>query len=189
MKAAVEATERAMEQHDGVTTFGELMAIIADQRRELLHDNFGAPKKDGSGNAVTYSKAIRNKGGAFEFHADRAMLHKEFDELWRKQSSFDSALAKMLTSELRTVLDNPDGNAVWRHQGLLFGQRRTYWDTGSLGRCDLEPTDRCVPIADRHASYYRVLETVNNIRIRFPGDNDFRPLTAEQRTKGHAEAA
>ncbi len=183
VKAAVEATERAMEQHDGVTTFGELMAIIADQRRELLRDNFGAPKKDGSGNAVTYSKAIRNKGGAFEFHADRAMLHKEFNELWRKQSSFDSALAKMLTSELRTVLDNPDGNAVWQYQGLLFGQRRTYWDTGSLGRCDLEPTDRCVPIADRHASYYRVLETVNNIRIRFPGDNDFRPLTAEQRTK------
>ena len=74
------------------------------------------------------------------------MLREEFDRLWTKQASLDSPLAKLITPELRKQLDNPEGNDVWRHQGLLFGQRRTYWNTGTLGRRDLEPTDRCVPL-------------------------------------------
>ena len=85
-----------------------------------------------------------------------------------------------LQKNLCAPLDNSTPNSSWRHQGLLFGQRRTYWDTGTLGRCVLEPTDRCVPVADRHASYFRVVETVNNIRIRQRGSAD-RPLTTEQR--------
>ncbi len=182
VKAAVEGTKKAMDDH-GADTFGELMAMLADERREPLYNKNGEPKRDHSGSAVTYSRAIRNKGGEFHFHADREMLHDEFDRLWNKQSSFGSALAKTLTSDLRKELDNPEGDAIWRHRGLLFGQRRTYWNAGSLGRCDLEPTDRCVPVADRHASYFRVLETVNNIRLRAPGDNEFRPLTAKDRTK------
>jgi CRISPR-associated endonuclease Csn1 len=86
-----------------------------------------------------------------------------------------------LTDELRQALDDPQGDDTWRHRGALFGQRRTYWNIGTLGRCDLEPTDRCVPIADRHASYFRVLETVNNIRLKGPGDDRFRPLTPTER--------
>ncbi|MBD3293384.1 MAG: type II CRISPR RNA-guided endonuclease Cas9, partial [Armatimonadia bacterium] len=59
---------------------------------------------------------------------------------------------------------------TWRHRGELFGQRRTYWHPGTLGRCDLEPTDHRCPLADRHAQVFRVLETVNSIRVERRGE-------------------
>src|SRR6185295_10602360 len=50
------------------------------------------------------------------------------------------------------------------------------------GRCVLEPTERCAPVADRHASYYKVVETVNNIKIMESG-KAARALTGEERAK------
>jgi len=115
--------------------------------------------------------------------AGRELIRREFHRIVEVQRSFqDSELCAMLTDEVVRHLDNPTQTGTWRHQGLLFGQRRTYWETGTLGRCVLEPTDRCVPIADRHASYFRVVETVNNIRVRHRGDQEL-PLTPEQRDK------
>ncbi len=180
VKAAVEETRKALLTHQ-VPTFGALMAKLSDERKAPVVTANGKPKYSADGRPITYSNRIRNADGIFEFHADRAMLRDEFSRIWHVQQEFSSDLAQRLTESLKRVLDNPKSDKVWRHQGLLFGQRRTYWNTGTLGRCTLEPTDQCVPIADRHASYYRVLETVNNIRLRGPGDTDFRPLTAVQR--------
>ena len=112
--------------------------------------------------------------------AGREVILREFRRIVEVQRSFQvSDLAAVLSDELVRQLDNPTRTGTWRHQGLLFGQRCTYWDTGTLGRCVLEPTDRCVPVADRHASYFRVIETANNIRIRERGCPD-RPLKPEQ---------
>ena len=182
VKEAIDATRKAMQLHNAAT-FGELMATLAQSRRSPVVSVDGKPKLNGSGIPITFSHKIRNELGNFEFHADRQMLRDEFRKLWETQIRFPSALASILTEDLKQQLDDPTGNEVWRHRGLLFGQRRTYWKTGTLGRCKLEPTDECVPIADRHASFYRVVETVNNIRIRGPQDHDFRPLNSDERQK------
>mgnify|MGYP000477655232 CR=1 FL=1 len=113
--------------------------------------------------------------------AGRDLIRREFHRIVEVQQSFrESQLSDLLTDELVRQLDDPTPTRTWRHRGLLFGQRRTYWDTGTLGRCVLEPTDRCVPIADRHASYFRVVETVNNIRVQRRGEEE-RPLTPTER--------
>lgn len=182
VKKAVEATTQAMLAH-GAATFGELMAILMHNRREPVIGRDGNQKHNLAGEPTTYSNRIRNEAGNFEFHADRAMLRDEFNQLWEAQLRFKSPLSKILTDELKKQLDDPSGDKTWRHRGILFGQRRTYWNTGTLGRCSLEPTDQCVAIADRHASFYRVIETANNIRVRGPQDRDFRPLTPEERQK------
>ncbi len=182
VKDAVASTKKQLSEHKA-RTFGELMAILSEQRRSPVLDKEQKPKRNEAGELVTFSHRIRNEDGNFEFHADRIMLRDEFKKLWNAQASYDSQLSKLLTEELKKQLDDPTGDGIWRHRGLLFGQRRTYWNTGTLGRCDLEPSDQCVSIADRHASYYRVLETVNNIRIHGPRDQDFRPLTFDERQK------
>jgi CRISPR-associated endonuclease Csn1 len=179
VKGAVEHTKRQME-HRAARTFGEMIAMIAVERRNPIFDRDGRPKLNADGEPVLYSAPVRNRLDSFEFHADRRLIRNEFETLWLTQTSFPSELASLLTEELRLALDNPQGDNKWRHQGAIFGQRRTYWDTGTLGRCDLEPTDRCVAIADRHASYYRVLETVNNIRIQGPSDRSLRSLTQDE---------
>lgn len=182
VKEAIDATRKAMQLHNSAT-FGELMATLARRRRSPVMGADGKPKLNGSGVPITFSHKIRNELANFEFHADRQMLRDEFKRLWETQILFNSPLSRILTDDLKRQLDNPTGDEIWRHRGLLFGQRRTYWKTGTLGRCKLEPTDECVPIADRHASFYRVIETVNNIRIRGPQDHDFRPLTSNERQK------
>ncbi len=179
IKKAVERTRREMGMQQA-RTFGELIAMLADERRRPILDQANQPRRDADGNPLTYGEPVRNRFDSFKFHADRTMIREEFQKLWQKQQSFSGPLAALLTNELLRALDNPQGDEKWKHQGTLFGQRRTYWNLGTLGRCDLEPTDRCVPIADRHASYFRVLETVNNLRIRGPQDKEFRPLTSQQ---------
>lgn len=154
----------------GAQTFGEMMAILHDERRH--------PTPKGK----QYYDAIRNRRDSFEFHADRALIRDEFSTLWEKQRALGGKLAELLTDALRKSLDDPKGDKTWRHKGALFGQRRTYWNTGTLGRCDLEPSDHRCPIGERWAQAFRVLETVNNIRVQERGQRE-RPLACEEREK------
>ncbi len=166
VKEAVENTRKRIQERSA-RTFGEMMADLLDER---------APQH----------KAIRNRGqDNFEFHADRSLIRDEFRELWERQKQIGGALASLTIEQqeaLKSKLDESERDETWRHKGAIFGQRNTYWDIGTLGRCDLEPTDRCVPIADRHASRYRVVESVNNIRIEKRGEPQ-RPLREEERQK------
>lgn len=156
----------------GGLTVGEFMADLIERRRRPLAD---------ASRGRTYGDPVRNRHGRFEFHATRDMIHDEFERLWTAQQHFRGLLAEILTDELKLKLDDPSGDQTWQCRGAIFGQRRIKWDIGTLGRCDLEPTDRCAPVADRWASHFRVVETVNNIRLRERG-GAWKPLTEEQRS-------
>lgn len=179
IKEAIDETRKKMLEH-GSQTFGQLIADIADEESQSVLDADGNPKKDDAGKFVKYRQKVRNSSEVFLFHADREMIRDEFRLLWEKQKDLGGELAVLLTDELRLALDNPERDQTWRHKGLMFQQRNTYWDVGTLGRCDLEPSDRVVPVADYYASRFRVIEYVNNIRIRRPGSDSFEPLTIDE---------
>jgi CRISPR-associated endonuclease Csn1 len=162
-----------------IVTFGRFIADQRDKRRTAIttDDRRKTPR-----GPREWRQPVRNKAGRFEFHADRAMIRDEFAKLWQAQKGFVGSLSAILTDELRILLDDESGDAVWRHKGLLFGQRRVSWDLGTLGRCVLEPSERCVPHADMHASRFRVVETVNNLRIIERG-KEARPLTKDERAQ------
>jgi len=179
VKEAIDHLKAAMREYDA-KTFGQFIADLMDKRRHPVRVakprrpkcHFDDPppscppnceKQDQ--NCRFYPGAVRNRRDTFEFHATRDLIQKEFDLLWDKQKELGGELAGLLTDELRKELDDPNGNETWRQRGVIFGQRKTYWNLGTLGRCDLEPSDRCCPLADMHAQEFRVLETVNNIRI------------------------
>jgi CRISPR-associated endonuclease Csn1 len=165
----------------GARTFGEFICMVRKERTTALTspDNRRVNARFGK---RQYSSAVRNKAGRYEHCADRAMIRHEFSLLWDAQKSFGGELAARLTDELRLALDDESGDSIWRHKGLLFGQRRQTWDLGTLGRCSLEPTERCVPHADMYASRYLVVETINNLRIIERGKEP-RSLNAEERTR------
>jgi len=174
IKEAIDHTRQQMNDR-GSRTFGELMATIYQERRHAV----GHKEKE-------VGLAIRNRKNAagepvYEFCADRDLVREEFHALWNKQRSFDGELAHQLTEERRRQLDDPTADDTWRCKGVLFGQRSTYWDTGVLGRCDLEPTDLGCPRADMHAQEFLVLETVNNIKIIPPGEGK-RALRDDERS-------
>lgn len=162
-------------------TFGEFIAMVRAERIHAIDTPDRRKTSDRKG-PRQWRTAVRNKAASYEHCADRPMIRHEFAELWKNQKPFGGPLSKLLTDDLRRALDDESGDTVWRHRGLLFGQRRQSWDLGTLGRCTLEPTERCVPHADMHASRYRVVESVNNLRI-IPRHGPARPLTPEERSK------
>ncbi len=180
IKGAIDHAKEEMKNRNA-RTFGELMAVLYEERKTPLQ------KKDANGNVIKVGQAIRNRTNAakeptYEFCADRDLLWNEFDTLWKKQKSFNGELANQLTDPVRKKLDDNSSDATWRYKGILFGQRKTYWDMGTMGRCDLEPTDLKCPKADMYAQDYLVLETLNNIRITPPGEVS-RPLNNEEKPK------
>ncbi len=174
---------RSKELGKQVRTFGELIDLLraGDEKRHSITTTDSRSEHQRKG-PREWRDAVRNRDGEFQFHADRAMIRDEFAKLWIAQRKLGGTLGPLLTDELRTKLDDESGDSLWRHRGLLFGQRRQSWDMGTLGRCALEPAERCAPHADRHTSYFRVVETVNNIRI-LEGGNAGRPLSVSERTK------
>lgn len=173
-RLAFDHTRREMQARNA-RTYGELVWKMHQEARRT------------TASGVEYFEPVRNRDNLLVQSPEKAlfvkreMIRAEFAALWDKQQSFNGPLAKILTDKLRKAFDDPSENENWRHQGILFGQRRTKWDLGVLGRCTLEPTDRCVPLADMHAQHFRVIETVNNLRIRTQGHE--RSLTADERAK------
>lgn len=158
-------------------TFGQFVADLMDERKQAPVDENGQSKAD-----KFFQDPVRNRRDKFEFHADRLLIRDEFNKIWEKQKSLGGRLAPILTNELKKQFNDPGEDDAWRHKGALFGQRRTYWDTGTLGRCDLEPADQRCSIGDMYAQEFRVLETVNNIRIEERGQTT-RPLNEDERAK------
>ncbi|MBL0921809.1 MAG: HNH endonuclease [Phycisphaerales bacterium] len=162
-------------------TFGEYIAKVREERVHPLTSEDRRPPDRRRGERA-WRAAVRNKAASYEHCADRAMIRDEFCRLWNAQRRAGGQTAHLLTDELRRLLDDESGDHVWRHKGLLFGQRRQSWDLGTLGRCTLEPTERCAPHADMYASRYLVVETVNNLRIIERG-KAVRALTTLERDK------
>jgi CRISPR-associated endonuclease Csn1 len=180
VKAAIADVHQKMRERNA-RTFGEFIAMVRADRVTPIttEDRRQKAKRNGP---REYRAPIRNRAGSYEHCADREMIRKEFGDLWDRQKSFGGDLAKLLTDDLRKELDDAAGDADWRQKGLLFGQRKATWDLGTLGRCVLEPTERCVPHADMYASRYLVVETVNNLKIIERG-KEVRPLTPDERAK------
>lgn len=180
VKAAIKEVDANMRARNA-RTFGEFIAMIRAERVTPITTEDRRPLNNRKG-PREFRAAIRNKAGSYEHCADRKMIREEFSKLWNAQKKFDGPTAHLLTDELRLTLDNEAGDSIWRHKGLLFGQRRQSWDLGTLGRCVLEPTERCDPHADMYASRYLVVETVNNLKIIERGI-EARALTPQEREK------
>lgn len=180
VKAAIGAVRAKMLQRNA-RTFGDFISMVRAERVTAITTTDLRPENKRRG-PREWRGAIRNKAGNYEYCADRDMIRDEFGKLWDAQRRMGGPLASLLTAELRREMDDEAGDTIWRHKGMLFGQRRQSWDLGTLGRCVLEPTERCAPHADMYASRYLVVETVNNLRI-IERDRGARPLTPEERAK------
>jgi len=102
----------------------------------------------------------------------RSMYEEEFDKLWEKQSEY---YPQILTEDLcKRIRDK-----------IIFYQRPMKWDPDTVGDCELEkdenglPLKRC-PKGDWYARRFRILQDVNNLKIRNPDSSEL-PLTEEQR--------
>jgi CRISPR-associated endonuclease Csn1 len=95
------------------------------------------------------------------------MYEDEFEQLWQKQASFDGEL---LNDSLKKAIKDE----------TIFYQRPLRWDPETIGNCELEAGEKRCPRGDWHARRFRILQTVNNLKINNP-DGTQNELTEEQR--------
>lgn len=104
-------------------------------------------------NGGSYHEPIRNRLDSHRYHAPRELIIREFHAICDAQAGFGHELL----ASGHFVRDSIEK--------LIFFQHRTYWKRRTLRRCDLVPTDERVFKADRHAQEFRLLETVNRMKI------------------------
>ncbi len=67
--------------------------------------------------------------------------------------------------------------------GLIFFQRRMYWKTSTIGRCELEPKEKRCPIGNRRFQLFRILQEVNNLKYIDTETKNESKLTDAERMK------
>lgn len=103
----------------------------------------------------------------YEFYVDRSMIAAEFDRLWERQSSFNQAsLPEAARSKIRDIL---------LYQRPLKPVRP--------GRCSLEPSEERALLALPSVQRFRILQEINNLRVRERAGSDERPLTLQERNQ------
>ena len=117
---------------------------------------------------------------------------QEFDLIWNKQQSYHP---EILTSSNYTgaeglqknpKIPQPLGEAdTWLSRfgirGIIFFQRKMYWPKSMVGQCELEPTRKRCPRADRDAQLFRIYQELNNLRWHTPDTRTEFSLSESQR--------
>lgn len=98
----------------------------------------------------------------------RDMYDQEFNAIWKAQTSHRPDL---LTPERKKQIYN-----------AIFYQRPLWFDRNTIGHCELEPGERRAPRSSFMAQRFRLLQSVNNLRIELP-DRSERGLTIEEHAR------
>lgn len=101
---------------------------------------------------------------SYPFYPSRQMIECEFDKIWEKQSEF---YPNILTENARNKI-----------RSTLLYQRPL--KPAIPGKCFLEPSENRAPIASPYFQRFRILQTINELRI-IDRRGDQRPLTLEER--------
>ncbi len=158
------------------------------QRRGFLSNRKSAPKQDEDlgkvkGDIAKLAQEIQQSGARTlgEFFAScnpheqrirnrwtgREMYAHEFEEIWKKQQQHHPGL---LTEDLEKSL-----------RRAIFHQRPLRIRKEFLGNCECEKGRKRAPLALLAAQRFRLLQMVNNTRVKSNGHE--RPLTADERAR------
>ena len=97
----------------------------------------------------------------------RSMYEDEFEKIWAAQGPHQPTL---LTDERKKEL-----------RQALFFQRPLWLDPNVIGRCELEPEEHRAPAYSLLAQRFRLLQTVNNLRVLPPGQPERDPSPDERK--------
>jgi len=153
--------------------FGRVLYHLNQRRGFLSNRKSGKSKEDGvvvkSASAIQQAmlqEQVRTLGEYFSkqnpheqrirgHYTFRAMYEDEFEQLWQKQAAYNGHL---LNDVLKKAIKDE----------TIFYQRPLRWDPDTISNCQLEPNQKCCPRADWHARRFRILQTVNNLKINNP---------------------
>jgi CRISPR-associated endonuclease Csn1 len=126
-------------------------------------------------------------------HLSRKAYLEEFELIWRTQRcKYPELLTDQLcfgtmgecrypTVPISRQNQSPQLVDLFGLHGLIFFQRKMYWRTSVIGKCELEPKLKRAPLADRRVQLFRILQEVNNLTYVDPNHRESTRLSDAQR--------
>lgn len=161
-REARETREREQEEREE----GKVIAAIAELRT-ILREDGARTLGEHLARLMEEGKRVR-RGADLLANYDREMVEDEFNKLWETQIAHHP---KLRNAELRARV----------HHSIFF-QRPLRIQRFLVKPCPFHPSRRRADRALPTSHQYRILQTVNNIRVRGPEDLSERPLTPEERS-------
>ena len=147
---------RAKDDDEGTVRRGitALQQAIDDARARTLGEYFAR--------LISSGRSIRRQP------TSREMYQREFKAIWGKQAEYR---AEVFTEERKALLYR-----------ALFDQRPLKLKRNLIGSCEFEPDQQRAPMYLLAAQRFRLLQVVNNFKVRHSGKQE-RILTKEERTR------
>ncbi len=159
-RAREAAAQKGREYAASAEDAGVVLSAIATLRDEI--------ESSGSRTLGEYLAGQIERGlPARRRHTERAMIEHEFEMIWAHQAKGHPQMTDSLRAQV--------------HQAI-FWQRPLRGAERSIGTCQYEKGRKRLPTAHPLAQKVRILQDVNHITIRQPGQRDPSFLTAEQRS-------
>lgn len=146
------------------TAIRALNEQIMESHAETLGEFLYARQQSGAG-----VRARRHGQGSktyYDFYVDRSLVSSELDLLWSRQAAYHPSI---LTQE-----------ALERIRDIIFHQRPLR--PVDPGRCSLDPAEPRAPLALPSVQRFRILQEVNNLRVRQNSAEAERALDERERS-------
>ncbi|HET9178060.1 MAG TPA: type II CRISPR RNA-guided endonuclease Cas9 [Terriglobia bacterium] len=180
------ALEEKLEKHH----LGRALYHLAQRRGFLANSKVASRKEDKVGTVKRgISELVRamktvdapTLGVYFGRHVtpDRERIRGHWTS---REEMYEPELKQIWQEQSRHHPDIFSADNYRRLRVLVFDQRPSWFDPNTIGRCDLEPSQRRAPMYLLISQRFRLLQQVNNLRVLQPGELD-RPLTPDERQK------
>lgn len=147
--------EKAEEEGEVKKSIGELRQKMSEAGARTLGEYFSRQRPAGE-------RRIRQRWTA------RAMYEEEFEKIWTAQAGF---CPQMFSDARKRLL----------HRAIFY-QRKMRFPENLVGTCELEPSKRRAPKHLLLSQRFRLLQSVNNLRLSSPGEVE-RLLRADERSR------
>lgn len=162
--------------------FGRAMYHMAQRRGFLSNRKSGKGKDDGAvlTGIAALDSDMRNAGCAY-LGEYLYKMHRQ----GRKVRGLYTAREAHYEKEFNAICDRQrvDGDIRDALHEVIFHKRGPKSQKGAVGRCSVDPSRRRCQKSHPAYEEFRMLQDLNNIRVKTASDEDFRPLDAVERQK------
>ncbi len=163
----IKLTEKKLKEYS-VETIGQLEYKLKQESKE---DN----------KYINQWKKI-SKDGTYIY---RKNIEDEFEKIWKQQAQYHQELKSSYKIKNKDYFSEYKGKAEITlkeaFKSAIFYQRPIKWDTETIGNCPLEPQEKRAATAQLIFQEYRILDVINNIRIKDLKTKELRNLTVQER--------
>jgi len=116
---------------------------------------------------------------------EHIFIENEFEEIWNTQEQYHDKLKHIYKINNQNYFpeykNRKEITLKEAFKSAIFYQRPIKWDIETIGNCPLEPQEKRASTAQLIFQEYRILDVINNIKIKNIQNRKLKELTENQK--------